>query len=215
MLSPIDRIANLFSPAYGHAQSSAYWFVLVLLGVGGVVGLFYGRRFFWILAGVMGFMLGRVISSWLVAPLPVVGYLVELAIATGIGLIASAAQWPFAIVVAFLGGGAVGNQLAQFLSENRLYALMLFLAFGSAAAAAMWYYYDVTLILLSSVFGLVVLSIPAMELLNGVANWIWVTAGVLILIAGALKQYYDLMGERLHPFEIPAAAMGLARRLRR
>ncbi len=215
MLSPIDRIANLFSPAYGHAQSSAYWLVLVLLGVGGIAGLFFGRRFFWILAGVMGFMLGRLISSWLVAPLPVVGYLVELAIATGIGLIASAAQWPFAIVVAFLGGGAVGNQVAQMLDQNRLVSLIFFLAFASAAAAAMWYYYDVTLILLSSIVGLIVLSVPAMELLNEVANWIWVMTALLLFVAGVLKQYYDLMSERLHPFVIPAAAMGFARRLRR
>lgn len=215
MLSPIDRIANLFSPAHGHAQSSAYWIVLVLLTVGGAAGLFYGRRFFWIIAGFMGFLLGRVISSWLVAPLPVVGYLVELAIATAFGLIASAAQWPFAIFLAFLGGGSLGGELAQNISDNRMLNATFFVVGGAAAAAAMWYYYDVTLILLSAILGLVVLAIPAIELLNGVANWIWVVAAALLLVAGAMKQYYDLMSERLYPYEVPVAAMGFVRRLRR
>lgn len=209
-MSLFDRIANAIAPAYGHAQSSAYWLVVVAVGAAAIAGLLYGRRFFWIFAGLLGFVVGQYVSDFLVAPLPLVDSLFELAIGVAFGLLAIAYPWPVATVLVFAGAGAAAGDLFQLSNTNRILYWMVALLAGSLGLLALRSAYSETLIVLTAVYSALMLAFVLRELAPSVPFWQTAVAMALLVVVGLIKQGMDLRRERREPYLVPASAGGVA-----
>lgn len=209
-MSPFDRIANAIAPAYGHAQSDAYWLVILLVCVAGFAGLLYGRRFFWIFAGLLGFVVGQFASGFLVAPLPFVDYLIELAIGAAFGLLAIGFPWTVAVVIVFLGGGVAMGELVHTLHGGQwLYWLMALVA-GGLSVLALRSAYDETMIALTAFYSALLLVFVLREVAPSLALNLALPVLAALLVIGIFKQAHDLRRERNQPYHVPVSAGGVA-----
>jgi len=209
-VSLFDRIANAIAPAYGHAQSSAYWVVVILVGAASFAGLLYGRRFFWIFAGLVGFVVGQYISGFLVAPLPYVNSLFELALGAAFGLLAVGFPWTVALVFVFAGTGAAAAELTSFLHGGRLLYWIVAIATGFLGVRLLRRWYDEALVLLSAFYSALVLTFVLREVAPGLSQIQILIALLLLLGAGVIKQGIDLRHERREPYLVPVSAGGVA-----
>lgn len=209
-MSPFDQIANSIAPAYGGAQSPAYWLVVLVTIVAGSAGLLFGRRFFWIFAALLGFVFGQFVSGFIVAPLPFVDSLFELAIGVATGLLAAAAQWPVAFVMVFAGAGSVAGEVTHSLVHSSVAYWIAFVGAGALGLLAMRTYYDATLIVLSAFFSALLITFVLREFVPRLERWETSLILAALCILGAIKQYSDLRRERRMPYILPTSVGGAA-----
>ena len=209
-MSLFDRIANTIAPAYGHAQSSAYWLVVIFVGAAGIAGLLYGRRFFWVFAGLLGFIVGQYISGFLVAPLPFVASLVQLAIGAAFGLLAIAFPWTVGLVIAFAGVGAAVGELVYQAHGSRLTYWIAVIVAGSLGVHAARWAYDESMIGLTAFYSALLLSFVLREVVPRLTVQQALIAMAVLLFFGIAKQGLDLRSERRQPYMVPVSAGGVA-----
>lgn len=209
-MSLFDRIANAIAPAYGHAQSSAYWVVVVLVGIAAFAGLLYGRRFFWIFAGLVGFVVGQFISGFLVAPLPYINSLFELAIGAGFGLLAIAFPWTVALVFVFVGTGVAAAEIASLLFGIRLLYWVIAPVAGFLAVRGLRTKFEEAMVLLTAFYSALLLTFVLREVAPNLTRVQVLLALLILLSAGIIKQGFDLRKERRDPYRVPVSAGGIA-----
>ena len=141
-------------------------FSIVLRALSGLVALFYGRRFFWLFLGLIGFIAGFGIGASL---FPEAGALVHILIGLGAGIVGAALSRAAPLVIAalfgFFAGGTILVNLASTIFEpGQLVTILLFVIGGALGAYLLSQALDAGIVILSALAGAEVLSTLGSEL---------------------------------------------------
>jgi len=185
--SVISGLGSIFS---GFLQVTVWLLALQGLFLGLMV-LFYGRRSFWVLASVVGFVLGLWLATTIGAGLPAWAQPV-LALALGI---AGAALGFFAPrpVAAIIGGlvlALLGVALAHSWGAALWLQWLIAIALGFVGFYLFWRLLDWALIVGTSLFG-AVLAALSLTSLFGFARGLGILPFLLFLVAGIVYQARD------------------------
>jgi hypothetical protein len=188
-------------------------FTIIFVLVVGIVSLFYGRKAFWLAAGLVGFFLGLLILPWFVGPLPPSmqgGLVLGLSVATALGF--AIATRVIAIPIAFVAFGLIGNAIAVAIHASPWMQWSALVVAGALGALFTYRFHDVALVLISAFFGTAAIY-TAMVLADVERNPTTVRMLVVgSVVAGIGFQAWELWRERMHPFVIPAAAGGVPKK---
>lgn len=178
----------------------------------GLIALFFGRRFFWIFLGIVGFLAGIVLSGRFVASFePWLQTVLGLSIAVALALLALGIQRVLAVIAgaaafglaawAFLTGNPAWQQISATVPAAILGGLLMFL------------YFDWTLILVSVVVGAGVGLVGVsglLEIPDNMGLWLF----LIMLAAGIWYQWNDLRRLAAAPATTPATTPAPAPELR-
>ncbi|HLE13859.1 MAG TPA: hypothetical protein VI776_03850 [Anaerolineales bacterium] len=156
---------------------------ILFLIIGGLL-LVLGRKLFWLLVSVLGFLAGFYFAGQALGS--DLGWLVLLvAIAAGIAgaLIAIFLQGVAIGLAGFLGGGVIALNLLQFLGMGEVnFAWLAFIFGGILGVILIGLFFDWALILLSSVIGafLIANAVEASQVVENVLFFALVLSGIAI-----------------------------------
>lgn len=207
-MSPMQRILALFAPERSVGDDMSYWLVTGIVLVTSLLALFYGRRFFWILAGLLGFLVGQIASQYVVIPVPVIATFLQLALGVVLGLLAAALQWPIAFALAFGIGGTLGGQIVYMLQGATWMVWTAFVAGGALVMLMLQRRYAETLIALSALVGAGRIALGLHNLVPSMTERAMWMLGAALLVAGITFQSLELRRERRQPYQIPVSAGG-------
>jgi hypothetical protein len=156
---------------------------ILFLIIGGAL-LVFGRRLFWLLVGLLGFLTGFYFASQALSS--DLGWLVLIvALVAGVAgaLLAVFLQGLAIGVAGFLGGGIIAFNLLKFLGMGQVdFAWIAFLIGGILGVILIGLVFDWALILLSSLVGafLIVNALEAGSLLGTILFFVLLLAGIVI-----------------------------------
>lgn len=188
---------------------------LSLLLVAGVAALFAGRRLFWILAAILGYIAGSLLAPYIVGPIPLISGLLGIAIGLLVALLAATNEAVVAYPIVFVATALVALLVVDPLPLARPMGTVAALLAGVVSVLLLRRAYDPILIGLSAFYG-------AIAILGALARFALGSQAMdngllfsLLLIAGIAVQTLLLWRERRNPLVVPASAGGLAPRKRR
>ncbi|MGL4648613.1 MAG: hypothetical protein ACRC1H_04340 [Caldilineaceae bacterium] len=188
---------------------------LSILLVAGLAALFAGRRLLWLVAAVVGYVIGSLLAPLLVGPIPILGGVLALGAAVIMGLLAAAALPITARLVTFLAASLLALLVVTTFLPAGWAPFAAAAAIGILTVLLLNVAYDEVLIVLSAFYGAVAV-LGATSRLFGTGRWL--QNGLLfaiLMVAGMVTQWILLRRDRLNPLVIPISAGGIQPRARR
>lgn len=140
----------------GTAWSIVGGIVSVVALIIGLVTLFFGRKLFWIFAGLVGLAVGLLIGSqFLQDYITVVRFVIAILLAVGFAVLAIYAEKIMILLAGFFGLGLVGYFLGSLFHLPSSIHLVLFLAGGILGAILISKYMQWAVVAISSLLGAV------------------------------------------------------------
>jgi hypothetical protein len=157
----------------------------------GLMVLFYGRRSFWVLASVVGFVLGLWLASGFSANLPAWAQPV-LALALGVAgaAVGFFAPRPVAAIIGSLVLALLGVALARGSGAALWLQWLIAIVLGSVGVYLFWRLLDWALIVGTSLFG-AILAALSLTRLFGFARGLGILPFLLFLVVGIVYQARD------------------------
>ena len=185
--SLVSGLGSIFS---GALQVTAW--ILALQGLFlGLMVLFYGRRSFWLLASVVGFVLGLWLASGFSANLPAWAQpLLALALGMAGAALGFFAPRPVAAIIGGLVLALLGVALAHSYGAALWLQWLIAIALGFVGFYLFWRLLDWALIVGTSLFG-ALLAALSLTSLFGFARGLGVLPFLLFLVAGIVYQARD------------------------
>ena len=183
----VSTLGSIFS---GIAQLAAW--ILALQGLFlGLMVLFYGRRSFWVLASVVGFVLGLWLASGFSTGLPAWAQPV-LALALGIAgaAVGFFVPRPVAAIIGSLALALLGVALAHSSGAALWLQWLIAIALGFVGFYLFWRLLDWALMVGTSLFGALLASLSLSSLFS-FARDVGVLPFLLFLVAGIVYQARD------------------------
>ncbi len=190
-------------------------FSLALLFVVGVAALFAGRRLFWLLAALVGYLVGAALAPLAAGPVPLVGGLIATAIGVIAALLAAANEAVVAYPVVFIASSLVALLALGPLPLATLLDGVVAGSVGLLSVILLRRAYDPILILLSAFYGAVAILGSLARVVLGAQAFENGLLFALLMVAGIATQLLLLARERRNPLIVPASAGGFAPRQRR
>ena len=151
-----QSITNVFGTALSVLGGIAGFFALLV----GLVTLFFGRKLFWLFAGLIGLTTGLLIAPDLLpAQSGLIHFLVGLSVGILCAFLAIYLNKIMIILAGFLGLGIIGYSIAGFFNLSSLFHWILFLGFGALGAWLMSKYMDWAIVVISAVIGAILVSV--------------------------------------------------------
>ena len=185
--SVISGLGSIFS---GFLQVTVWLLALQGLFLGLMV-LFYGRRSFWVLASVVGFVLGLWLATTIGAGLP--GW-AQPVLALALGIVGAAlgffAPRPAAAIIGGIVLALLGVALAHSSGAALWLQWLIAIALGFVGFYLFWRLLDWALIVGTSLFGAILASLSLTSLF-GFARGLGVLPFLLFLVVGIVYQARD------------------------
>jgi hypothetical protein len=185
--SVVSGLGSIFS---GFLQLTVW--ILALQGLFlGLMVLFYGRRSFWLLASVVGFVLGLWLASGFSANLPAWAQpLLALALGMAGAALGFFAPRPAAAIIGGIVLALLGVALAHSWGAVLWLQWLIAIALGFVGFYLFWRLLDWALIVGTSLFGALLASLSLTSLF-GFARGLGILPFLLFLVAGIVYQARD------------------------
>lgn len=190
-------------------------FSLASLFVVGVAALFAGRRLFWLLAALVGYLVGAALAPLAAGPVPLVGGLIATAIGVIAALLAAANEAVVAYPVVLVASSLVALLALGPLPLATSLHYVVAGGVGLLSVILLRRAYDPILILLSAFYGAVAILGSLARVVLGAQAFENGLFFALLMAAGIATQLLLLARERRNPLIVPASAGGFAPRQRR
>jgi hypothetical protein len=168
---------------------------IILIAIGLVIA-FFGRKYFWIFAALVGLAAGFAIVQALVGATSVI-----FALAVGIGLaivLALTARSLAHVAVALIGflmGAIIGSELCQPLGiDGTLLRLIVVVGGGVLGYLVLRYFFDIGVIVLSALAGAALVEDGLNRIWVSVPSFILWIITVVVLVGGIIYQWQTVKG---------------------